>query len=372
MTTSDVRDRIQAVMRAAFPDFEQRVARYYAMQEYHLGWRDANLQPAMSDPGKLLRPQLVLLACRAVGGDADQALPLAAAIQLIHDFTLIHDDIQDQSDTRRGRATVWTLWGLAHGINVGDGMFSIAHQSLYGLIDTNVPAPMLLDVFRRFEDMNLRICEGQYLDMSFEGDLSVNADAYLGMIRRKTAALLAGAASLGALVGGADLESVDAMFAFGENLGLAFQIQDDILGIWGDSEVTGKPQASDLYRRKVSLPIVHALSQARGDTTLVSMQVGYVGEKTGGLERVMLDACGNLDDLKQIYQHEDVSDAQIERLLTILDAAGSRAYCEHVASQYHTQALEALERVKPGENPDAEEALSQLWAIVAKLLGRKT
>jgi geranylgeranyl diphosphate synthase type I len=372
MTTSDVRNRIQAAMRAAFPDFEQRVARYYAMQEYHLGWRDADLQNALSDPGKLLRPQLVLLACRAVGGDAAHALPLAAAIQLIHDFTLIHDDIQDQSDTRRGRPTVWTLWGLAHGINVGDGMFAIAHQSLYGLSDANLPASVLLDIFRRFEDMNLRICEGQFLDMSFEGDLTISADDYLGMIRRKTAALLAGAASLGALVGGADSASVDAMFAFGESLGVAFQIQDDVLGIWGDPEVTGKPQAADLYRRKVSLPIVHALNQAQGDTTLVSMQVGFMAEETGGLERVMLDASGNLDDLKDIYQHKEVSDEHVVRLLAILEASGSRQYCDDVASQYHKQAMEALDRVKPGNNPDAVQSLDQLRAIVGKLLGRKT
>src|SRR5215510_6480360 len=108
---------IQDTMRAAFPDVESRVARFYAMQQYQLGWRDEQLAPASAVTGKLLRPYLVLLACRAGGGDVQQALPLAAAIQLVHDFTLIHDDIEDQSETRRGRATVWKLWGLAQGIN---------------------------------------------------------------------------------------------------------------------------------------------------------------------------------------------------------------------------------------------------------------
>lgn len=358
-------------MRAAFPTFEERAARYYAMQEYHLGWRDAQLQPAVSDPGKLLRPQLVLLACRAVGGNVEHALPLAAAVQLIHDFSLIHDDIEDQSDTRRGRPTVWSLWGLAHGINVGDGVFAVAHLALYRLIDADIPAPVLLEIFRRFERMNLTICEGQFLDMSCEGDLNISAEDYLAVIRRKTAALLAGAAGLGAMVGGADPASVDAMFEFGESLGLAFQIQDDILGIWGDADVTGKPQAGDIYRRKVSLPIVHALSQAHGDTASMHLHVGYTVEQTGGLERVMIDAAANLAELQRIYQQEELSDDDVTRVLAILEEAGSRSYCEAIAKHYDTQALQALERVRCSDSPDAVQALAQLRAVTMKLLGRK-
>ena len=121
MTHAEIRTQIQAAMRAAFPQAEERVAQFYAMQQYQLGWRDTQLAPADVDPGKLLRPYLTLLACRAAGGDPHQALPLAAGIQLIHDFSLIHDDIEDNSDLRRGRPTVWKLWGLAQGINTGDG-----------------------------------------------------------------------------------------------------------------------------------------------------------------------------------------------------------------------------------------------------------
>src|SRR5919205_4345222 len=120
MSQPDIRTSIQAAMRAAFPAAEARVAQFYAMQEYQLGWRDEQLAPASVDPGKLLPPQLTLLACRAAGGDPRQALPLAAAIQLIHDFSLIHDDIEDNSATRRGRSTIWKLWGLAQGVNTGD------------------------------------------------------------------------------------------------------------------------------------------------------------------------------------------------------------------------------------------------------------
>src|SRR4051794_22017412 len=131
MNPSDSRISIQHAMRAAFPAAEERVTRFYTMQEYQLGWRDEQLAPADVATGKLLRPRLTLLACRAAGGDPSQALPLAAGIQLIHDFSLIHDDIEDNSDTRRGRPAVWKLWGLAQGINTGDGMFVIAHLALH-------------------------------------------------------------------------------------------------------------------------------------------------------------------------------------------------------------------------------------------------
>src|SRR5215510_5283318 len=151
MNQSDTRISIQAAMRAAFPQAEARVARFYAMQEYQLGWRDEQLKPADVDPGKLLRPQLTLLACRAVGGDPRQALPLAAGIQLIHDFSLIHDDIEDQSATRRGRPAIWKLWGLAQGINAGDGLFVIAHLAAYRLAEVGLPAEVVLEILRRFD-----------------------------------------------------------------------------------------------------------------------------------------------------------------------------------------------------------------------------
>src|SRR5689334_6518126 len=133
MERQDSRITIREMMRAAFPAAEERVARFYAMQQYQLGWRDERLAGARADAGKLLRPYIALLACRAVGGDPHQALPLAAGIQLVHDFSLIHDDIEDQSETRRGRPTVWKLWGLAQGINTGDGLLIVAHLAVYRL-----------------------------------------------------------------------------------------------------------------------------------------------------------------------------------------------------------------------------------------------
>ncbi|NJN65415.1 MAG: polyprenyl synthetase family protein [Chloroflexaceae bacterium] len=342
MNTPDIRATIQKEMQAAFPAAEARVETFYGMMEYHLGWRDVDLRPAHSDPGKLLRPQLALLACAAVGGTVAQAFPLAAALQLIHDFSLIHDDIEDDSDTRRGRVTVWKQWGLAHGINTGDGMFVIAHLALLRLLEAGVPAEVILAVVKRFEETILTICEGQYLDLSFEGNLTIDEADYLAMIGRKTAVLISSAAGLGAMVGGADPESCRDLFDFGLNVGLAFQIEDDRLGIWGDPAVTGKPRAADIYRRKVSLPIVHALRHA-----------------------------DNCDDLARIYQQAQVSDDDVTCALAVLEAAGSRDYSGKVAARYHTEALQSLGRVRVGAAPEAQAAFAQIQAIAENLLGRQ-
>jgi geranylgeranyl diphosphate synthase, type I len=342
MTKPDTTSAIQAAMRAAFPAAEARVATFYQLQEYHLGWRDTQLQPAESDPGKLMRPRLVLLACQAAGGDPAQALPLAAGVQLLHDFTLIHDDIEDNSDTRRGRPTLWSLWGLAQGINAGDGMFVLAHLAIHRLSEVGVPPERALAVLRRFDEVILQVCEGQYLDLSFEGNLAITPADYLAMIGRKTAALVAGSCELGALVGGASAADAAALGRFGVSVGLAFQIEDDILGIWGAPEVTGKPRAADLYRRKLSLPVVHALVHAPDGA-----------------------------ELARLYTEGHMDDAAVERALTILDSAEARDYCASVASEHHQAAFEAIDGLDTTGDARAEAARVQLRALAESLIGRQ-
>jgi geranylgeranyl diphosphate synthase type I len=339
MVAFEIRNQIQAAMQAAFPDAEARVAQFYAMQEYQLGWRDEQLAPAGFDPGKLLRPRLSLLACQMAGGDPLRTLPLAAGIQLVHDFSLIHDDIEDQSGTRRGRSTVWGLWGLAQAINAGDGMFVIAHLSLHRLAQAGVPAEVVLKVLQRFDETILTLCEGQFLDLSYEGNLHISEADYLAMISRKTAALVAASAELGALVGGASPAMARALFAFGQNLGIAFQIQDDILGVWGDPATTGKPPAADLYRRKLSLPVIYGLRTAEQRTRLAVL---YGAERIGS------------DDVREI--------------LAILEAAQAQRYTEHIATSYHQAALAALDSLHDGD----AAALAELRAIADGLLGRAT
>jgi geranylgeranyl diphosphate synthase type I len=326
-------------MRASFHVVEERVAHFYAMQQYQLGWRDEQLVRTNAEAGKLLRPYLALCACRAVGGDPRRALPLAAGIQLVHDFSLIHDDIEDQSETRRGRPTVWKLWGLAQGINTGDGLLIVAHLAVHRLADAGAPPEVTLEVLRRFDQTILTVCEGQFLDLSYEGDLRIGEADYLSMISRKTAALVAAASGLGAIVGGADAARAKALFDFGQNLGLAFQIQDDILGIWGDPAVTGKPAAADLYRRKLSLPVIQALRHAEQRESLARL---YRKKRT-------------------------TTEEDIATMLGILEQAGALGYAEGVAAYYHAAALAALEPVRGDAN-----AIGELRALAEGLLGRRS
>jgi geranylgeranyl diphosphate synthase type I len=337
--TANTRQAIQEAMRATFPNVERRVAQFYAMQQYHLGWRDAQLAPAAIDPGKLLRPYLVLLACQAAGGRVEQALPLAAGIQLIHNFTLIHDDIQDVSPMRRGRATVWSLWGVAHGITAGDSMFALAHLSVHRLRAVGVPADVVLEVLQRLDETILAVCEGQYLDCSYEGNLSISEEDYLAMICRKTATLIGAAINTGALVGGSDMATAQALYEFGANLGIAFQLQDDILGIWGDPEMTGKPAAADLYRRKVTLPIIRALRDTE--------QRGLLAE---------------------LYQQETITDTHVRRMLAILDGTSIRSDMEALVRRMAQATREVLEGVTLSPTAAASHAREQLQAAVATLL----
>ncbi len=332
-------DQIREAMRAAFPTVEQPALRdYYNIMEYHLGWRNAQLEPEWADPGKLIRPRLVLLACRALGGQESHALPLAAGIQLLHDFSLIHDDIEDHSEQRRGRATVWKLWGLELGINAGDGMFAVAHRALHRLPDVGVEPGTALAVLRGFEEAILRICEGQHLDITGEGRFDIDEGRYLLMIRGKTAALLRAATGLGARLATDDPRQLAVMSDFGEALGMAFQMQDDLLDIWGDPSRTGKPSAADLLQRKMSLPVVHAYTHA-------------------GAERTTIE---------RIYRQEQVGEADVHTLLGLLERTGSRAFVAELVRQEHDRALQALAAVHPVDL----EAHEQLRTLAESLLDR--
>jgi geranylgeranyl diphosphate synthase type I len=304
---------IDAEMRRVVGNDDPTLAGHYGMLRYHMGWLDETLQAAHVDGGKRIRPVLCLLACQAVGGDLDAALPAAAALELLHNFSLIHDDIEDDSPTRRHRPTVWALWGRPQAINAGDAMFTLARTALHGLADRGLPADTVLAACRLFDETCLRLTEGQHLDMAFEGRLDVTVDQYLAMIGGKTAALLSASTAMGALVGGAAQAVRDRLADFGRALGLAFQIQDDILGIWGDEQVTGKSAESDILTRKKSLPVVYALQE----------------EGEGG-------------PLHGLYG-EPVGPEDVAAVLDLLTAAGAREYATTAAQDTHRHALEALE-----------------------------
>ncbi|RMF47839.1 MAG: polyprenyl synthetase family protein, partial [Anaerolineae bacterium] len=226
------------------------------MMAYHLGWEGEGAGPNAS--GKRVRPILVLLTASAAGGDWHVALPAAAAVELLHNFSLIHDDIEDDSPLRRGRPTVWKLWGIPQAINTGDTMFTLANLAV---LELALPPERTLQAARIFQRTCLRLTQGQFLDISYEDERSLPLEAYWPMVGGKTAALLAACTELGALCAEASPEAQEAYREFGEKLGLAFQALDDELGIWGDEALMGKSAASDLLEGKKSLPVLYGLAQ---------------------------------------------------------------------------------------------------------------
>ncbi|TMB98261.1 MAG: polyprenyl synthetase family protein, partial [Chloroflexi bacterium] len=258
----------------------------YRMLRYHLGWEDADGQPS-SASGKLLRPSLCLLACEAAGGEPRRALPAAAAVELVHNFSLVHDDIQDRDRERHHRPTVWALWGEAQGINAGDALLSLARLALLRLHDEDVEAATVLEAGRVLDERTLEMVEGQVMDLAFEQAGQITVDDCLAMMEKKTSALFDCAVYLGVLAATGDRQAAEKAGAFGRQLGLAFQIRDDLLGIWGLQTRTGKPAGADIARRKKSLPVVFGLA-AGGEIS---------------------------DSIKSVYQQERISEDDVAQVV---------------------------------------------------------
>lgn len=212
--------------------------------------------------GKKIRPALVLLTAEAVGGNRKWAYKTAAAMELIHTFSLIHDDIMDGDEMRRGIPAVHTLWGEPMAILAGDVLFSKAFELVTQTQAEEIPSENVITALKTVVDSCIKICEGQALDMDFEGKLDVKEEDYLKMIYKKTAALIAAAAKSGALIGGGSKEQVEALSQYGELIGMAFQIQDDYLDVISDEEELGKPVGSDIVEGKMTLMVVHTLEAA--------------------------------------------------------------------------------------------------------------
>ncbi|HET7009615.1 MAG TPA: polyprenyl synthetase family protein [Anaerolineales bacterium] len=236
----------------------QREPEMLRMLRHHLGWSDSEGESG----GKRVRPLLTLLTCAAAGGDWPQALPAAAAVELIHNFSLVHDDIEDRSEVRRGRRTLWVEWGIAQAINTGDALFALSHLAAASLAEAGVADRTTLEVRRALDEACLELTRGQHLDLDFEDRERVDLKDYQHMIEGKTGALLAAATEAGAILAGVSGEQRAAYRSFGLHLGLAFQVLDDLLGIWGDAGETGKSPGDDLRVRKKSFPVVIGLSDS--------------------------------------------------------------------------------------------------------------
>ncbi len=327
--------RVEAEMQEVLRCPDPMLAGHYRMMHYHMGWLDEQFRPGRFPTGKRIRPLLCLLACQEVGGQPEDALPAAAALEIFHNFSLIHDDIEDQDATRRHRPTLWALWGTAQAINVGDGMFALAYMALLRLAQRGLEPSRLLSIVERFTRTAVALAEGQHLDLGFERRDRVTVEEYLRMIQGKTASLLAASLAIGAAVGGADPGAQEALSRFGHNLGMAFQIRDDILGIWGDPTVTGKPAGSDVLRRKKSLPLLYALAHPEVGPVLQSRWTRALGP----------------EDMPEI--------------LELLDQAGARTYAEETLRGFHRAGIQALE-----EALGIRASTSPLMALADELVER--
>ncbi|MCD4674183.1 MAG: polyprenyl synthetase family protein [Anaerolineaceae bacterium] len=301
------------------------------MLTYHMGWEGEGAGPHAQ--GKRIRPVLLLLNVVAAGGNWEQALPAAAGVELLHNFSLIHDDVQDQGDRRHGRSTVWVKWGIPQAINAGDLMFTISNIAVLRLKQFYSPK-VVLKAQELFQRTCVKLTQGQFLDMWYEELDELPFDAYWSMVAGKTAALLACCTEMGGLLGGANAEACEKFHNFGDLLGMAFQAQDDLLGIWGDSEKIGKSTSSDIYTKKKTLPVLFGLKQN-----------GKFAERW---------LSGN-------FGVEDVPE-----LALLLEKEGGREYTEQIAVDLTRKAVNALEKV--ADNCSDGIALQQL---MDQLIGRQ-
>ncbi|NOX63818.1 MAG: polyprenyl synthetase family protein [Chloroflexi bacterium] len=332
--------QIESYIRGLLSDERPEVRGMYGMMRYHMGWEDERGRPIEASGGKRVRPLVVLMSCQAAGGDPTQALPAAAAVELVHNFSLIHDDIEDNSLTRRHRPTLWSWAGVAQAINAGDAMFTLARLAVLGLRASGIDAERVLAALDAFDRACLHLTEGQYMDIAFETRDEVSVEEYLSMIGGKTAALLAASAQLGAMVATDDADVIALFHRFGRELGLSFQIQDDILGIWGDEALTGKSAAGDILTRKKTWPVLYALSQPGPDA----------------------------ETLAAYYRSDrPLTPTDLPPILELLSRLNARPAAEEAARRHAEAALAALDACA-GE----PEAVALLQELAKKLLGRRS
>lgn len=293
----------------------------------HVGVEDERGQP-VDAAGKLLRPSLVLFTGTELGARVDEVFPAAVAVELIHEFSLVHDDIQDRDRTRRGRPTLWTVCGEAEAINAGDFLHAVAFREAARCGPASVEA---------LASATIEMIEGQSLDLAYE-NCFVSIEGYMAMIDKKTGALLRCALELGALVAGATIDVRATLRTLGAALGRAFQIRDDALGIWGDATALGKPKGSDVRRHKKSFPAVWAHERAHG---------------------------ADRDRIEAVYSGDAVSDADAAWAVSLMERLGAPAAADAAVVEHTKTALALLERL-----PFSSDGTSDMRELVAALAGR--
>ncbi|GAB3456255.1 family 2 encapsulin nanocompartment cargo protein polyprenyl transferase [Actinophytocola sediminis] len=316
---------IEPALRAAVDSLPESMRR---IAGYHLGWSDEHGAAVSAPPGKAVRPTLVLLSAAVTGGSPREAVPAAVAVELVHNFSLLHDDVLDGDATRRHRPTAWRLFGTGAAILAGDALLTLALDVIAASEHKAANRGM-----RMLSSAVQDLVDGQSADMAFEQRATVAPAECQSMAAHKTAALIGCSCALGALFGGANEARVRRLRSFGMHLGLAFQHVDDLLGIWGDPSATGKPVYSDLRNRKKSLPVVFAMAS----------------DTPEGAE------------LTELYgRTEPLTDTELERAASLVDTTGGRAWSQAEADTLLTRALDQLELTDHGIAATELAALARL------------
>jgi geranylgeranyl diphosphate synthase, type I len=325
MTMPDGVQSARDLVRPVIADAVSRLSpEIRAVASYHLGLAEADGRPSgAGSAGKALRPALALLSARAAGAEAERAVAPAAAVELVHNFSLLHDDIMDGDTERRHRPTAWTVFGVGPAILAGDALLALAQDLLLETPPYGVWAARCLSAAVQ------RLIAGQGADMAFERRGDVQVAECLDMAGDKTAALMACACSIGVIYIGAPASLAMSLGGFGAHAGLAFQLADDLLGIWGAPEVTGKPVGSDLRTRKKSVPVVIALTSGT-------------------------DAGGELAAL--LGQPDELTEDQVLRAAKLVDAAGGREQTESMAQDELAAAFSCLAATEMPDDVRAEFA----------------
>ncbi|MET7332693.1 polyprenyl synthetase family protein [Nonomuraea sp. NPDC005650] len=303
------RELVEPMLREAVDRLDPHAAR---VARYHFGWTDGDGRPCAAG-GKALRPALAVLSGRAAGADVERCLPAAAAVELVHAFSLLHDDVMDDDPVRRHRPAAWTVFGRSQAILCGNALFALAGELL---LEQGTPG--YVAAARTLHRATLSLIAGQALDLEFEDRADVTREECLRMSWHKTAALLSCACSIGVTAVEGPVRLADVLAAFGTEAGLAFQLADDLLGIWGRAEVTGKPVLADLRTRKKSLPVVAALT---GRT------------EAGDRLAALLATPGQL------------SEADLREAACLVEEAGGRAWAELEAARRLEAATRCLDDV---------------------------
>jgi len=311
-------NEIEIALRRAVGENMDKV---FQLARYQLGWVDQNGNSSTGFGGKGLRPALCLEACAVVSGDHKPALPAAASIELLHNFTLIHDDVMDRDHTRRNRPTVWSIWGDAAAINTGDLMYSLAMSSM-GDVMPEQPR-RALQATSNLLDTCIEVILGQQLDLDFESRDDVSVAEYENMAESKTASLIATALEIGAIIGGASTEVAMLYRGLGRSMGLIFQMRDDYLGIWGDPRDVGKSTGADIKRKKKSLPIIMLFN------------------------RVNKNDCDSLSDL---YRRDLLEGSDVSFVMNLLENYGVRDEMQNRIISKSDEAIELLASLNAGES----------------------